>query len=179
MNEQDARKIAADFKELETALNKILTQEDMCILSPDDVYRLECEYCSVEFCPKYIAKQAINKVYGRVEPQKDKTSNIVGPALILADNAEKYAELITESKMKSDNIAQVEAMIKNPETIEIVALAFADNLKSNGLCYGPHVNIYDKDEQIEALGFFAQFMEKQLDGINQKIKPLYYKDNMF
>lgn len=92
---------------------------------------------------------------------------------IQKQDAEKYTELLCEAKLKAEEIEQVENMIKNPETIEVVALAFADNKESSyGNCLGKHVNTYDRQEQLEALTFFAQFMKKQLEGINQQINAI-------
>lgn len=92
---------------------------------------------------------------------------------ILAENAEKYSELICEAKEKTDNIKQMEDMLKNPETIEVVALAFADNKEIGyGNCLGKHMNTHDRQEQIECLTFFIQFTKRQLERINQQISRL-------
>lgn len=92
---------------------------------------------------------------------------------ILVKDAEKYSELLCEERMKADEIERMENMIKNPDTIEVVALAFADNKKTEyGSCYGPHMNVYGRQEQIECLMFFIQFTKKQLEQIRQQMKGL-------
>ena len=41
------------------ALEKIANQKDFCVLHETDWNRLECDGCSVDFCPRYIARKAL------------------------------------------------------------------------------------------------------------------------
>ena len=54
---------------LQKALEQIIAQKEMCILSVDDVYFGMCEYCSVEWCPKYIAHRALYDYKKAIAPQ--------------------------------------------------------------------------------------------------------------
>ena len=51
--------LESENNRLREALEEILAQKEMCVLSKDDVYFGMCEYCSVDWCPKYIAQQAL------------------------------------------------------------------------------------------------------------------------
>ena len=90
--------------------------------------------------------------------------------LIRTEDVEKYAELDCESRLKTEEIKQLEEMMKNPDTIEIVNFAFADNKASSEMkcCYGPRIEVYNAQDRLKCVAFFAQFLREQLVGINKQ-----------
>jgi hypothetical protein len=56
--------------------------------------------------------------------------------IILADNAEKYSELICEAKLKSDEMTTLKNMLKNPETIKFISFNFSDDSPPLGVDVG-------------------------------------------
>lgn len=90
--------------------------------------------------------------------------------LIRTEDVEKYAELACESKLKAGEIKQLEEMMKNPDIIEVVNFAFADNKASAEArcCYGPRIEVYDKQDRLKCVAFFAQFLREQLVAINKQ-----------
>lgn len=97
---------------------------------------------------------------------------------ILASDAEKYARLILEQRLKSNEVATLKNMLANPDTIKFISFNFSDNYNATrGGCWGAQSEIEDPIERTEALNFFLKFTEKQLDGITQEIKSLHYTEN--